>query len=262
MRLPYVDDVLLLILPALALIFTWLHHARVGAGKAPRFRSLPGSAAFSRHVGEIVEAGRPIHVATGTNASAAVGPAATTLASTLIAQRVGEAVVQRGGSVIVTTGDIAAHTAVRGTLREAYRSTGFAADYRAHRTQLVAHDTPIAYAAGVSQRYATQPIDMSLLAGDFGSEALLIAGEGADRSIPQLSAATTLSALPVLTLSTDATLIGEELFAAEAYLTAGAAPKARLLTQDALRRALVLLLVLGIIYQVLNVMLGLRLPSL
>lgn len=262
MRLPYVDDIILLILPALAVIFTWLHHARVTHGRIPHFRPLPGIAALSRRVGEVVESGRPVHIATGASQPGAIGPTAATIASLLIAQRTAEAVTRRGGSAIATTGDVVSLHAVRGTLRQAYRTAGFAADYRSANTQLVAHQAPIPYAVGVARRYGVEPVDMSVVVGDYGSEALLIGVEGAARRIPQLSGATTLSALPALTLSTDATLIGEEMFAAEAYLSPAAAPKARLLTQDALRRALVLLIVIGIIYQVVNVTLGLNLPSL
>ena len=262
MRLPYVDDVIILILPALALIFTWLHHARVTHGNVPAFRPLRGIAALTKRVGEVAEVGRPVHVATGASEPGAVGPTAPTLAALLIAQRLAETVTRRGGRVIATTGDIVSLAAVRGTLRQEYRRSAFGTEYRGSNVQLVAHQTPVAYAAGVARRYASEPMDSGVVVGDYGAEALLIGVEGSDRRLPQLSGATTLSALPALTLSTDATLIGEELFAAEAYLAEGAAPKARLMSQDALRRVIVLLIILGIAYQVLNFTLGLNLPSL
>jgi hypothetical protein len=262
MRLPYVTEILLLLLPALAVIFTWLHHARVTHGRVPTFRALPGIAGLNRRVGSVVESGRPVHVATGGSQTGAVGTTAETLASLLITQRLAESVTRRGGTITATTGDAPALLAARGSVREAYRGTGFAADYRGSNIQLVAHQAPVAYAAGVARRYALDAVDCGVVVGDYGSEALLISTEGTERAIPQLSGATTLSALPALTLSTDATLVGEELFAAEAYLAAAAAPKARLSTHDALRQALLVLIVIGIIYQILNLALGLGLPSL
>ncbi|MDQ5851368.1 MAG: hypothetical protein M3380_04710 [Chloroflexota bacterium] len=262
MQLPYVDLFVLLILPALALIFTFLHHARVGRGSVPTLRPLAGMAAFEKRLREVVEVGQPVHVATGASQPGAVGATAETLASLLITQRLAEAATQRGAHTAVTTGDVVALAAARGTVRQAYRGTGLAADYRGSAVQLVAHQTPIAYAAGVARRYAVEPMDMSVVVGDYGSEALLIGEEGAQRRLPQISGATTSTALPGLALSTDATLIGEELWAAEAYLSAAAAPKARLLTQDALRRILVLSIIAGMIYQVLDLFLGLGLPSL
>ncbi len=57
-------------------------------------------------------------------------------------------------------------------------------------------------------------------------------------------------------------MIGEELFAAEAYLASSAAAQARLLTQDALRRVIVLLIVLGVIYQILARTPAFNLPAL
>jgi hypothetical protein len=262
MQLPSIYDVLLLILPALALILSWVHHARASRGHVPPFRSLKGVATFEKRADEVAEGGLPIHIATGASEPGAAGPTAATLASLVIAQRIAEAVIRRGGRVIATTGDIVSLAAVRGSMRRAYRETGFAADYRGSNVQLVAHQAPIPYAAGVAQRYAVESMDMSVVVGDYGAEALLIGEEGAARRMPQISGAVTLSALPALALSTDATLIGEELFALEAYLTPNETAKARLVTQDTLRRVIVLLIVAGIVYQALNVALQLNLPSL
>ena len=261
MQIPFVSDLILLIIPVLAVIFTWLYHARVQAGKAPPFRPLPGIASLETRLGEMVESGRPVHVATGASQRGTIGATAETLASLLITQRMAEVATRQGGGIVVTNGDVVTNAAARGIVRQAYRQTSFAADYRGHEAQLVAHQTPVAYAAGVARRYAVEPMDASLVVGDYGAEALLITEEGAARGVPQLAGATTLNALPALTLSAAATLVGEELFAAEAYLGSAAAPKARLLTQDALRWLVILLLLGGIAYGSLNTLFGLGLPS-
>jgi hypothetical protein len=103
---------------------------------------------------------------------------------------------------------------------------------------------------------------MSVVVGNYGAEALLISDEGAQRGIPQVAGTTSLPALSVLTLSTGATLVGEELFAAEAYLSDTASPKARLLTLDSLRWFVVLLILVAIVYRLLDATLGLGLPVL
>lgn len=262
MRLPYVEEAVLILLPALAVLFTWFYHARIRHGKIPAVRQLRGMAEMDRRLRDIVEAGRPVHIATGSSQPGAIGTTAETLASLLITERLAENTVRRGGNTIVTNGDAVAHVATRGLLRRAYRQPGLGKEYHGSAVQLVAHQSPIPYAAGVTQRFANEAIDMGVVVGNYGAEALLIGEEGAQRRIPQVSGATSLSALPALTLSTDATLIGEELFAAEAYLTRPGPPIARLLTQDALRRALVLLIVLGIAYQLASTWLELNLPSL
>ena len=261
MQIPFASDLILLIIPLLAVVFTWLFHSRVQAGKIPRFRPLPGIASLEARLSELVEAGRPVHVATGASQPGTVGATAETLASLLITQRLAQASTRQGGGIAVTNGDVVTNAAARGIVRQAYHQTSFAADYGGYEAQLAAHQTPVAYAAGVARRYAVEPMDASLVVGDYGSEALLIAEEGAQRGVPQLSGATTLSALPALTLSTDATLVGEELFAAVAYLSSAPAPKARLLTQDALRWIVILLLIGGIAYVSLNALFALGLPS-
>jgi hypothetical protein len=179
-----------------------------------------------------------------------------------ISDRLAELAIRRGGSTIVTSGDIVNHLAVRGTLHRVYREAGQSHDYRATQAALVAHQAPIAYAAGVAARYRDQPIDMSVVVGEYGAEALLISEEGNRQRLPQISGTTSLSALPVLTLSTTATLVGEELFAAEAYLSDAASPKARLQTLDLLRFVVVLLIILAIVYRLLDATLGLGLPAL
>jgi hypothetical protein len=60
--------------------------------------------------------------------------------------------------------------------------------------------------------------------------------------VPQFGGATTTTALPLVYLTTEGTLIGEEIYAAEAYLDRSATPRARLLTQDTLRTVIIVAL--------------------
>lgn len=245
------DNVLLLALPLIALILTLVYVLRVRAGRVPALRPLPGIARLRTLFSDMAESGRPLHIATGTGQLNTTGATAETLASLLIAQRIAEEATQRGGTVAATSGDIVAHAALRGAFHQAYRQAGFASDYQPTSVQMVAQTTPTAYAAGVAARYAVEPLAGSVVAGNYGSEALLIIEEGVVRHLPQIAATTSLAALPVVALSADATLIGEELFAAEAYLSTTQPPKVRLLTQDGLRWTLLVLLVVGLVWQLL-----------
>ena len=240
---------LLGITPLLVLVFA----LRVRSGRLPALRALPGIARLRARFGDVAESGRPLHVATGTNqgSAGATVPTAETIGSLMIAQRIAEETTRRGGTVAATSGDIVAHMALRGTLHRAYRQAGSASDFRTDQVQLVAQNSPAAYAAGVSARYAVEPMTASVVAGNYGAESLLLTEEGAAKGIPQVAATTALTALPVLALSADATLIGEELWAAEAYLSDAVPPKARLLTHDLLRWLLIALLLGGLCWQLL-----------
>jgi len=250
-------SVLLLVLLAITIILSIAYVLRVRAGRIPKFRPLFGIVQLRALFGDVAETGRPLHVATGTGQQGAFGTTAETIASLLITQRIAEATTQRGGTVAATSGDIVAHAALRGTVQQAFRQAGYASDYQPQAVQLVAQTTPIAYAAGVAARYQVEPMAASVVAGNYDTEALLISEEGAAQNIPQIAATTSLTALPVLALSAQATLVGEDLFAAEAYLSDDDQPKARLLTHDALRWVLLVLIVVGLIWQLIAPLVGL-----
>lgn len=245
------DNVLLLALLVITLPLTVVYVLRVRSGRLPAFRPLPGLEGLRTLFSDVAESGQPMHVATGAGQRSGAGTTAETIASLLIAQRIAEETTRRGGNVSATSGDIVSHAALRGSVHQAYAQAGFASDYQSSSVQLVAQQEPIAYAAGVATRYAAEPMTASIVAGNYNVEALLITSEGAAREIPQVAAATSLGALSVLSISADATLVGEELFAAEAYLSDTAAPKARLLTQDALRWTVLVLLLAALIWQLL-----------
>jgi hypothetical protein len=102
-----------------------------------------------------------------------------------------------------------------------------------------------------------------MLVGGFQQELLLPGEEAAQRDLPQLAGSTNTQALPLMILSTPATLIGEEIYAAEAYLAPPGPAQARLLTQDLLRTIVILLLILGLLYQLLQLIFALPpLPNL
>jgi len=105
--------------------------------------------------------------------------------------------------------------------------------------QLLAHQDAMAYASGVTTLYGRQKLEVSQMVGSFGQEFLLAGEVGAQRDVPQIAGATTTTALPLIYLTADGALIGEEIYAAEAYLSRMPAPQARLLTLDALRTAVI-----------------------
>jgi hypothetical protein len=262
MQVPFLNETLTVLLAVIAAVGTFVHHRRAANGRLPAFRPLRGVASLLRRGEDLVETGRPIHLATGSNERGALGASAETIASLHIAQRIAEYAARQGGTVAISSGDAVAHAAARGTAHRAYKQSNFMTEYRGHEPQLLAHQVPTAYAVGVAQQTASEQSDADVIVGNYGSEALLIAAEGVGRGAPQLAGATSPSALSALTLSADATLVGEELFVAEAYLVHDRAPKARLLTHDMLRWIVILLIVAGMVYQLANSVLALGLPSL
>jgi hypothetical protein len=245
------ETILLLIGVLLIVVLTMLHHVQALRGRIVPRRSLPGFDMMRKALARGAETGQAIHVSPGAGTVGNRATTAETVVGLLAAERVATEAARNGATMLVSSGDAVAHLALRGTLRQAYQGAGQAQDYHPTSVQLLAHQDNAAYAAGVAMLYARQRLEASQLIGSFNQDFLLIGETGAQRGIPQLAGATSTAALPVMLLSSDATLIGEEIFAAEAYLSDDAPPQARLRTQDALRMVVIILLVLGFSYNVL-----------
>jgi hypothetical protein len=238
------ETVFLLIIALIVVGLTLWHHARALAGRQPiSRRPLPGLEVMRRALARGAETGRAIHLSPGSGAVGSRSSTAETVAGLLAAERVAAEAALNGAPILVSSGDAVAHLALRGSLRQAYQRAGLGQDYDPVNVQLLAHQDPMAYASGVTTLYGRQNLEVSQLVGGFGPEFLLAGEVGAQRDVPQLAGATTTTALPLAYLTADGVLIGEEIYAAEAYLTRAPAPLARLLTQDALRTAVIIAII-------------------
>ena len=256
MSLPQ-ETLLLLIIALIVVGLTLWHHARALSGKRPiSRRPLPGLEVMRRALARGAETGRAIHLSPGSGAVGTRSGTAETVAGLLAAERVASEAALNGAPILVSSGDAVAHLALRGSLRQAYQRAGLGQDYDPVNVQLLAHQDPMAYASGVTTLYGRQKLEVSQLIGSFGQEFLLAGEVGAQRDVPQLAGATTTTALPLIYLTADGALIGEEIYAAEAYLARSPAPLARLLTQDALRTVVIV----AILVLLLLTVFGLTLP--
>jgi hypothetical protein len=251
------ETLLLLIIALIVVGLTLWHHARALSGKRPiSRRPLPGLEVMRRALARGAETGRAIHLSPGGGAVGTRSGTAETVAGLLAAERVASEAALNGAPILVSSGDAVAHLALRGSLRQAYQRAGLGHDYDPVNVQLLAHQDPMAYASGVTTLYGRQKLEVSQLIGGFGQEFLLAGEVGAQRDVPQLAGATTTTALPLIYLTADGALIGEEIYAAEAYLARSPAPLARLLTQDALRTVVIV----AILVLLLLTVFGLTLP--
>ncbi|NTU85873.1 MAG: hypothetical protein HGA45_42175, partial [Chloroflexales bacterium] len=196
------DTILILLVILVVVALTWLHHARVSAGRLPTRRALPALETLRSALGRGAETGRATHIAPGASVlGAANGARATTaelIAGLLMAERVAGEAALNGAPILVSSGDAVAHLALRGSVRQAYQVAGQAQDYDPSRVQLLAHNDELAYATGVTTLYERQPFEASALVGGFGQEFLLIGEEGAQRDLPQVVGTTSSVALPLM----------------------------------------------------------------
>lgn len=235
-------------------LITLLHHARAISGKQRiERRSIPALAIMRRALERGAETGRAIHVSPGSGSIGSRSSTAATVAGLLAAERVATEAAFNGAPVLASSGDAVAHLAQRGFLRQAYQQAGFGQDYDPVNVQMLAQQDPMAYASGMTTIYGRQQLEASQMLGSFGEEFLLAGEVGAQAGVAQMAGATSTTPQPLTYLTCEGTLIGEEIFAAEAYLSRATAPQARLLTQDMLRTITIIAIIAATVMGLLGV---------
>jgi hypothetical protein len=229
---------LLILAAILLLVFTFLRR------KSPAsFRSIDAYEQLNRSVGLAVENGTRLHISLGRgNLFTARGGSA--LAGLAMLRRLAERTSVSDRPPIATSGDPTLAILSQDTLQSGYRAAGAEEQYRFTTGRLTGL-TPFSYAAGAVPAIHDENVSVNVILGDLGPEAGLLT-EASDRANTSLIAASdNLSAQSIFYASSQEPLIGEELFAAGAYVGAGASHEASLNVQDVLRWLIILALIVG-----------------
>jgi hypothetical protein len=102
---------------------------------------------------------------------------------------------------------------------------------------------PAAYAAGVMDILGTEGVDANVMVGAFGDEYLLMGEAASRRKITQVGGASDPNVLPFVYITADQTLMGEDMYAAGAYLGRKPWHIGSLLAQDFMRWSIVIVIV-------------------
>jgi len=198
---------------------------------------------LNRSIGLAVENGTRLHISLGRgNLFTTRGGSA--LAGLAMLRRLSERTSVSDRPPIVTSGDASLAILSQDTLQSGYRAAGTEDQYRFSTGRLTGL-TPFSYAAGTVSTIHDENVSANIFMGDFGTESALLA-EASDREDANLIAASdNLSAQAIFYASAQEPLIGEELFAAGAYVGAGASHEASLNVQDILRWLIILAIIIG-----------------
>lgn len=235
------------------LVFFGLILVFVVAGRnkpAPGFRPIPSYTRLVRSIGLAVEAGKRVHISLGRGTLLGPdGPSA--LVGLSVLKRVARSANVSDRPPVATSGEGALAMLSQDTLRSVYRSVGRLNQYDPTAGQ-VSGLTPFSYAAGTMPVVSDEQVAASLLIGHFGSEVALIT-EAAERSNSMtLAGSDQVSAQAVIYAAAEEPVIGEDVFAAGAYLEAGKVQVASLRAQDVLRWAIVGVTLIGAVLKFLG----------
>ena len=198
---------------------------------------------LNRSVGLAVENGTRLHISLG-RGNFFTTRAGSALAGLALLRRLAERTSLSDRPPVVTSGEAALAVLSQDTLQSGYRAVGAEDQYR-FTTGRLAGLTPFSYAAGTMSTIHDESVSANIFIGDFGAESALLA-EASDRENTSLIAASdNLSAQSIFYATSQDPLIGEELFAAGAYVGAGASHEASLNVQDILRWLIILAILIG-----------------
>jgi hypothetical protein len=207
---------------------------------------------LNRAVGLAVENGTRLHFSLG-RGSLFPARGASALAGLAMLRRLSERTSVSDNPPIVTSGDASLAILSQDTLQSGYRAAGAEEQYR-FTTGRLAGLTPLSYAAGAMPTVNDENVSANVFIGDFGPEAALLT-EAAERQNSTLIASSdNLAAQSIFYASAQEPLIGEELFAAGAYVGAGPAHEASLNVQDVLRWLVVLSILIGSLLKIVGVL--------
>jgi len=209
----------------------------------PAFRELAALLRVRRSAGLAVEDGTRIHISLG-RGGLLTNQGAAGLAGLALLRQLGEQTSTSDRPSLATSGDPVLTALSQDTLETAYQAVGAEELYEPTSGRL-AGLTPFSYAAGTMPTVRGERISTNILIGDFGPEAALIADAVERENAVLVGAASDPAAQAILFAVTQEPLVGEELFAAPAYVGKDAAHRASLQTQDVLRWIVIAALLLA-----------------
>ncbi len=218
---------LALILAGLILVFNLMLR-----GRWPVFRELPGYDAVHSDVAASVEAGTRVHMALGEGQI--IGPGAEAeLAGLSALAKIAQAASVSDRPPVATSSDGITSLLAQDVMYSTYRQMR-AEERFDHDLGRLAGLGPAGYTAGAMITPAAERASATFLIGAMGAEAALIADTGAQHG-SVIAAVTDPVGQAAAFATTDNPLLGEELFAAGAYLKVSHAHAASLQAQDVLR---------------------------
>jgi hypothetical protein len=184
------------------------------SGKEVFVRRIPGLEAVDEAIGRATEMGRSILYVLGLGGVSG----AATIASMTILGQVARRTADYETPLRVPCNDPIVLNVVREMVKTAYLDEGRPDAYQEENIFFLT-ESQFAYAAGVDGMIIREKPAAIFLQGTFYAESLILAETGNSVGAIQIAGTTSEAQLPFFIAACDYTLIGEELFAATAYLS-------------------------------------------
>ena len=209
-------------------------------GKELYIRPLAGIEAVDEAIGRATEMGKPILYILGLGSADMIA----TIASFTILSRVAKKTAEYQTPILIPCCDPIVMAVAQETVRAAYLEAGRPDDYKQENIYYLT-SMQFAYVAGVNGIMIREKPATNFYLGKFYAESLLLAETGSLAGSIQISGTDEIAQIPFFVAATDYTLIGEELYAASAYLGREPVLLGTLKGQDWAKALVMIFLILG-----------------
>lgn len=221
---------------------------RARAGHVPKIRRIAGLEAVDEAIGRATEMGRPILYVAGIGSVSQVATIAAINIYSHVAKRAGD----YGTPLTTPCHDPILMQVMRSVAEQAYLDVGRPDAYNADDVYFVTQ-SQFAFAAAVDGIMVREEPAAIFLQGVFYAESLILAETGNSVGAIQIAGTDKDAQLPFFIAACDYTLIGEELFAASAYLSGEGYLLSTIRAQDLAKAALMACLLVGAVLQMAGV---------
>ena len=187
---------------------------RAKSGKPMFIRRIAGLSAVEEAVGRATEMGRPVLFLTGLNDLSDI---ATISAVNILAQ-VARKTAEYDTPLLVPNRDPVVYTVTQEVVKQAYTEAGRPDAYNPNNIYFITSNQ-MGYAAALDGIMMREKPATNFFMGYYYAEALIIAETGSITGAIQIAGTDAVMQLPFFITTCDYTLMGEELYAASAYLS-------------------------------------------
>lgn len=223
-------------------IFLVIFISSAKKGKKMYVRPLAGINAVDDAIGRATEMGKPILYILGLGTAGDIA----TIAGFTILSRVAKRTAEYQTRVIVPVQDPVVLAVAQETVRTAYLEAGRPDQYNPENVFFVT-SMQFPYVAAVNGIMLREHPATNFYMGVFYAESLILAETGNIAGSIQIAGTDQVAQLPFFVAATDYTLIGEELYAASAYLSQEPVQLGTLKAQDYTKAIVMIFIILGAI---------------
>lgn len=238
--------ILLCVLVYSFVVVYFIYHAR--RGREFFLRKIPGLGAVDEAIGRATEMGKSVLYVLGLGGISGIA----TIASMNILGQVARKVSEYGIPLRVPCNDPIVMNTVREIVKNSYLDAGHPDAYNEDDVFFLT-DSQFAYAAGVDGMMLREKPAAIFYQGSFYAESLILAETGSSVGAIQIAGTDSDAQLPFFIAACDYTLIGEELYAASAYLSQDPMLLGSLKGQDYGKAFFIGTLILGVILELLGI---------